>query len=184
MRGLSALSPLPADLSAVALAKAEASAKAGQHLLFEEWGYAEEAWYLERRMGSGGVMRALFIESPAVVEVGRYDRLLSERTLDPPADQYTLYLSDEGYRRLRRHLEATIADPTPIHATSQAKFYRAKEPYYWTHHCHHYAAHALRAAGLPISSFWALTRDMLASQLERAVQMAAESDNKPPDEPR
>ena len=31
MRGLSALSPLPADLSAVALAKAEASAKAGQH---------------------------------------------------------------------------------------------------------------------------------------------------------
>src|SRR5437879_12976760 len=35
--------------------------------LYEEWGYAERAWYLEGRQGPGGVVRALFLPSAGVV---------------------------------------------------------------------------------------------------------------------
>ena len=37
----------------------------GEGALFEEWGYAEQAWYLEGRQGLTGILRALFGRQPA-----------------------------------------------------------------------------------------------------------------------
>src|SRR5437660_10734224 len=58
----------------------KASAGAGAPLLerataYEEWGYAERAWYLEGRQGFTGAVRALFWPSPGVVEVGLHRRI-------------------------------------------------------------------------------------------------------------
>lgn len=148
--------------------------EAAQHV--EEWGYAEQAWYLEGRQGIGGVLRALFWPTPAVVEVGLHDRVWAERTPQPPSDRFAFRVGEEGYRRLRRYLQASIAAPEPIVTVGTSRFYPATRSYHLLHQCHQYSARALREAGLPISTFWALTRGSFAMQLRRAARMEAEAE--------
>jgi hypothetical protein len=143
---------------------------------FEEWGYAERAWYLEGRQGPTGVLRALFWPTEGVVEVGLHDRVWAVRSPQPPSDLFTFRVSDEGYHRLRSHLLSTIASPEPIVTAGGTSFYPAKRSYHLFHQCHQYAAGALQEAGLPITAFWAFSRALLAMQLERAVQMAADEE--------
>lgn len=137
---------------------------------YEEWGYAERAWYLEGRQGLGGIVRALLWPSEGVVEIGHYDRVWADRTPQPPAELFTFFVSDEAYQRLKRHLRDTIVEETPLASFDRSVFYPATRSYHLFHTCHQYAAHALRAAGLPISPFWAFHRTILAWQLRRAAQ--------------
>ena len=141
---------------------------------FEEWGYAERAWYLEGRTGFTGILRALFWPTEGVVEVGQYDQVWADRTPQPPSDLFLFRVSEEGYRRLRRHLQSTIAGADLVTATGRATFYPAVRSYHLLHTCHQYAASALREAGLPISVFWAFNRTSLAWQLRRAERLATE----------
>lgn len=147
---------------------------------FEEWGYAEQAWYLEGRQGVGGVLRALFWPSTGVVEIGRYHRVWAQRTPQPPADLFSYRLSERGYRRLRRFLRATMAESTPLAESRQAAFFPATRPYHVFNHCHQYVARALQEAGLPVSEALAMTRSTLAWQLQRAVEIQDEHLAEPP----
>jgi hypothetical protein len=144
-----------------------------QHL-FEEWGYAERAWYLEAKTGLSGIIRALFWPTEGVVEVGHYDRVWAQRTPQPPSDVFSFRLSEEGYQRLRRHLHATLLSEDPVASFGQSVFYPAKRSYHLFHTCHQYAALALREAGLPVSPFWAFNRATLAWQLRRAIRIIEE----------
>jgi hypothetical protein len=141
---------------------------------YEEWGYAERAWYLEGKTGVSGVVRALFWPTEGVVEVGHYDRVWADRTPQPPAELFVFRVSDEGYQRLRRHLRGTRSVETAIASVGQSSFYPAVRSYHLFHTCHQYAAHALREAGLPISPFWAFNRTSLAWQLRRAARLIEE----------
>ena len=141
---------------------------------FEEWGYAERAWYLKGRTGVTGILRALFWPTEGVVEVGRYDLVWAKRTAQPPFELFVFRVSEEGYRRLQSHLRSTIASVEPVTTIGGATFYPAVRSYHLFHTCHQYAAHALREAGLPISAHWAFNRASLAWQLRRAARIAAE----------
>ena len=141
---------------------------------FEEWGYAEQAWYLENRQGITGAMRALFWPSPGVVEVGLHGRIWASRTPQPPSDVFVFRLSEAGYQRLRAHLRATVAASEPVLVADGSKFYPSKRPYHLFHQCHQYAALALREAGLPLSAFWSFNRAGLAMQLRQAVKSAGD----------
>jgi hypothetical protein len=144
-----------------------------QRSYYEEWGYAERAWYVEGKTGLSGVVRALFWPSEGVVEVGHHDRVWADRTPQPPAEQFEFRLSEEGYRRLRRHLHSTLLMEEPVVIFGQSTFYPAKRSYHLFLTCHQYAAHALREAGLPTSAFLAFNRTSLTWQLRRAAQIAA-----------
>ncbi|MBH0198903.1 MAG: DUF2459 domain-containing protein [Nitrospira sp.] len=157
----------------------QSSALGSQHL-YEEWGYAERAWYLEDQRGLSGVVRALFWPTEGVVEVGHYDRVWADRTPQPPAELFMFRVSDEAYQRLRRHLRGTISVETPIVSLGPSAFYPAVRSYHLFHTCHQYATHALREAGLPISPFWAFNRTSLAWQLRRAARLV---DEQPTDVP-
>ncbi len=137
---------------------------------FEEWGYAERAWYLEGRQGAGGALRALLWPTEAVVEVATSDRILAHRTRQPPADAFAFELSDEGYRRLREHLAGTLASREPVAMIGASAFYRARHTYHLFHQCHQYAARALQVAGLPVSPLRAFTRASFAADLRRAQE--------------
>jgi hypothetical protein len=134
---------------------------------FEEWGYAERAWYLEGRQGVSGVLRALLWPTAAVVEVTVSNRLWAQRTPQPPADVFVLRLGETGYRRLRDHLASTIGVAEPVVVIGESRFYTARRAYHVFHQCHQYAAGALAAAGLPVSVTFAFTRGALAAQLRR-----------------
>ncbi|TKS58441.1 MAG: hypothetical protein EWM72_02980 [Nitrospira sp.] len=146
---------------------------------FEEWGYAERAWYIEGRTGLTGVMRALSWPTEGVVEVGRYNKVWAERTPQPPSELFRFHLSEEGYQRVRHHLRTTIAKAEPITTMDGSTFYPAARSYHLFHTCHQYAAHALREAGLPISPFWAFSRSSLAMQLQRAVRLTQDNPAEP-----
>ena len=141
---------------------------------FEEWGYAEQAWYLEGRQGFTGAIRALFWPSPGVVEVGLHGRIWASRTPQPPSDVFVIRLSEAGYQRLRIYLRATIGATEPLLVAGGSKFYPSKRPYHLFHQCHQYAALALREAGLPLSAFWSFNRASLAMQLRQAVESAGD----------
>jgi len=142
---------------------------------FEEWGYAEREWYLEGRQGVSGILRAMGTDSEGTVEIAEYDRLWAERTPQPPADLFTFQLSEEGYHALRSHLRSTIASTMPVARRGSSRFYLASQPYSFSHHCHHYVALALQEAGLPVESFWGLTRTSLATQLQEAETLVKEA---------
>ena len=147
-----------------------------QSRVYEEWGYAEQGWYLEGRQGMTGAMRALLWPSPGVVEVGLHGRIWAARTPQPPSDVFVIRLSEAGYQRLRRHLRATVGATEPLLVAGSSRFYASRRSYHLFHQCHQYAALALREAGLPLSAFWSFNRTGLAMQLRRTVELAADQD--------
>ncbi len=164
------LSPQPSALSPHA-AQADS-----QHsdVLYEEWGYAERAWYVEGRQDTAGILRALFWPTAGTVEIARHAELWASRTPNPPADLFIFELTGEGFDRLRRHLRSTIAEPQTIARANGSRFYPSVRSYHVFHHCHQYVARALQEAGLPVSTFGAVTRTTLAWQLRRAERSARE----------
>ena len=140
--------------------------------VYEEWGYAERAWYLEKRQGFTGVLRALLWPTEGVVEVGIHGSIWAERTQKPPVEAFRFQISKFGYRSLRSYLRATIASEEPVGIVGNSRFCVARSSYHLFHHCHHYTAKGLREAGLPISMRGALTRDGFAKQLRRIMPLS------------
>jgi hypothetical protein len=141
----------------------------GEPRVYEEWGYAERAWYLEKRQGFTGVLRALLWPTEGVVEVGIHQSIWAERTQKPPVEAFKFQISKAGYLSLRTYLRSTIASEEPVGIVGNSRFCVARLPYHLFNHCHHFTAKGLREAGLPISMVGALTRDGFARQLRRIV---------------
>jgi len=137
----------------------------GEPRAYEEWGYAERAWFLDKRQGLTGVLRALLWPTEGVVEVGIHQSIWAERTQKPPVEAFRFQISKAGHLNLRSYLQATIASEEPVGIVGNSRFCIARSPYHLFHHCHHYTAKGLREAGLPISMSRALTRDGFARQL-------------------
>jgi hypothetical protein len=142
----------------------------GKPRVYEEWGYAERAWYLEKRQGFTGVLRALLWPTEGVVEVGIHETIWAERTQKPPVETFKFRICEAGYRSLRSYLRATIASEEPVGIVGNSRFCIARSSYHLFNHCHHYTAKGLREAGLPISMSGALTRDIFAKQLRRIMR--------------
>ena len=159
---------------ATAHGDAAASDGGATRAVFEEWGYAEKGYYLEGSNGVCGTLRALFVPSAAVVVVTRGDRTWAERTPQPPARSWEFDLTDAGLARLIEFLHADVAAPAPISHAGGSDWFDAKSSYHAFHHCHHWTAAALRAAGLPVRPAFALFKWSLESQLDRAARIAAE----------
>ena len=139
----------------------------GEPRTYEEWGYAERAWYLEKRQGFTGVLRALLWPTEGVVEVGIHESIWAERTQKPPVEAFRFQISEAGYLNLRSYLRATIASEEPVGIVGNSRFCVARSSYHLFHHCHHYTAKGLREAGLTISMWGTLTRYTFAKQLRR-----------------
>ena len=144
----------------------------GEPRVYEEWGYAERAWYLEKRQGFTGVLRALLWPTEGVVEVGIHESIWAERTQKPPVEAFRFQISEAGYRSLRSYLRATIASQEPVGIVGNSRFCVAQTSYHLFHHCHHYTAKGLREAGLPIPMWGALNRYIFARQLRRLIPLS------------
>jgi hypothetical protein len=140
---------------------------------YEEWGYAERAWFLEKRQGVTGVLRALFWPTEGVVEVGVNESIWAERAQKPPVEAFRFQVSKTGYLKLRSYLRATIASEEPVGIVGNSRFCVARSSYHLFHHCHHYTAKGLREAGLPVPIIWgALNRYIFAKQLRRIMPLS------------
>jgi hypothetical protein len=161
--------------SVLKLGPKEIESSGDNRLQYEEWGYAERKWYVEGQQGLIGALRALLWPTEGTVEIGRHDQLWAYRTPQPPADMFVFNLTEEGLLRLRRHLMSTLAATKPIARIGSSFFYSSRRAYHLFYNCHHYVAHALREAGVPVSPLWAVTRTTLAMQLRRAQRTAEQT---------
>jgi len=118
----------------------------------EEWGYANKAYYLYGDDGVFGTLRALFVDSPAVVHVVRAGAPFSTRSTQPPVNQFSFRLSHQSWLALREHLEDQLASTTVIQRTVNTLWYDATVPYTMFYNCHDFTADALRAAGIPVET--------------------------------
>ncbi len=143
--------------------------------VYEEWGYAERAWYVDGEQGISGMFRALFWPTDGVVEVGRHTAIWAERTPQPPAEVFVFHLETEQYRQLRLFLESTLLSRTALASFGGSDFYPSVRSYHLFHTCHQYAAHALQAAGLPLTPAFAFNRTSLGWQLRRLPQKLDDS---------
>jgi len=139
---------------------------------FEEWGFAERAWYLEGQQGLDGILRALFWPTEGVVEIGQYPHLWATRTLQPPADLFVFRVNQQALRRVQEYLAQTLSTAVPVFEVGKSRFYLARDSYHLFHHCHFYIARALQEVGLPISPSFSISRSSLAWQLEQIVKQA------------
>ena len=145
-------------------------------LPWEEWGYAEEGYYLEGDSGCCGTLRALFVPSAAVVQVARAALPWSERTPQPPARSWVFRLSEDGYEQLVEFLARSKKSGEIVSHAYGSAWYRASPSYHAFHHCYHWTARALRSAGLPVWSFYSLFKSCLEAQLDRALELQAEAE--------
>jgi hypothetical protein len=139
---------------------------------YEEWGYADMAYYLEEDNDFLGTLSALFVPSAGVVHVTRCDGPRCERFPEPAIKSWTFEVSERGRERLVAYLHAEIADWTPIANRGGALWYTARTAYNISHDCHYWTASALREAGLPMSPALSLFLWSLEAQLDRAAEMA------------
>jgi hypothetical protein len=141
---------------------------------FEEWGFAERAWYLENQQGLSGVLRAMFWPTEGVVEIGKYTKLWATRTPQPPSDLFFFRVSEQGLHRVRQYLANTILTEEPILVMGKSRFFLAKDSYHLFHNCHFYIVKALQEAGLPLSSSFVITRSGLVWELEQIVEQTSD----------
>ena len=128
----------------------------GEPRVYEEWGYAERAWYLEKRQGFTGCSVRSCGRRRASSKSGFMKSIWAERTQKPPVEAFRFQISEVGYRSLRSYLRATIASEEPVGIVGNSRFCVARPSYHLFHHCHHYTAKGLREAGLPISMWGSL----------------------------
>jgi hypothetical protein len=121
------------------------------------------------------MIRALLWPTEGVVEVGRHSSIWAERTPQPPAEVFVFHLETEQYRQLRLFLESTLLSRTALAGFGGSDFYPSVRSYHLFHTCHQYAAHALQAAGLPLTPALAFNRTILGWQLRRLPQKLDDS---------
>jgi hypothetical protein len=141
----------------------------------EEWGYARKSYYLEGDTGACGTLAALFVPGTGVVLQTKDPRTWAERTTQPPARSWEFELTDEGWTRLVAFIDAERASEEPVSHKAGATWYDANSSYWGFHHCHHWTASALREAGLPVWSSYALFKWSFEAQLDRAATIAEEA---------
>lgn len=135
--------------------------------VYEEWGYGERAWYYEGRQGVFGALRALLWPTAGVVDVRRTALPFADRLPPGEGRRWTFTLSREGEGRLRSYLARSRAAEDPIGFADGAAWYEAARRYHAFHTCHHWVAHALWEAGLPVHAACCWIPPGLWAQLDR-----------------
>ena len=138
---------------------------------YAEWGFAEKAWYLERKQGLSGVSRALFWPTESTVGYREREEPYWERYPDRHGERWTYYVSDEGLARMKAYLESEKGELI----AEYPDWYHGEKDYCITYLCHHFILAALREAGLPVAPWWGYTAWLSKIQLDRIGQFHEEA---------
>lgn len=136
---------------------------------YVEIGWGEAAFYPASQNDSGAALRALFWRNASVLHVVAFDAPIA--SYFPLAQRVALDLDSDAYRRL----VAAVGESFERGADGQAieigaglygdsRFYRSREHYHMFNTCNVWTARILKAAGLPLAPWRAVTTGMLLHQ--------------------
>ena len=158
------------DWHTLIIEETEPGAESPPSSAFREWGYCEEAWYLEGKQGVFGAFRALGWPSAGGVQKLPAERPYWKRHPDREIERWSFVISEKGRAAMHAYLESELGEPLPGHPS----WHRSTSSYHVFHSCHHFTASALREAGLPIRPWWAFAGWMVGVQLDRVARFHAE----------
>lgn len=146
---------------------------------WDEWAFGERIWMVEDHSiegaaqflaaRSGGAFRAMFWPSAGVVEHTRTPVPFGARPAGEDARAWRLRVSRAGFAAMRDHLRESAAEDEPILDLGWRTYRPARRTYHVFHTCHHYVAHALSKAGVPVSPAWCILPGTFWAQLDRLV---------------
>ncbi|MFG0316545.1 MAG: DUF2459 domain-containing protein [Planctomycetota bacterium JB042] len=135
---------------------------------WREWSFGEWEWYRADEATIGMVFPAMLWPTRATVHVVEIESL--EFVESAPPDVFTIWRFDvtrAGHERLLAWLRASRLADLPAAGTARSAWFDTDRSYHLFGHCNHWTAEALREAGLPIWSAYALCHTGLAWQLDR-----------------
>lgn len=145
---------------------------AGLHLRqarFVEVGWGEQEFYPAPQNDSGRALKALFWRNPSVLHLVAFDAPVSDYFL--AAERVPLRLDADRYRRLIAALGESFARDVAggamvfgVGLYGDSRFYRARDRYHLFNTCNVWTAGKLKAAGLPLAPWRAVTTGMLMRQ--------------------
>jgi uncharacterized protein (TIGR02117 family) len=142
------------------------------HSKYLEIGWGDDGFYRAEKITSGIAFRAMFWRNPAVLHVV---------AMDEPPEVYFPYsgiiritVNINGFNRLCSYLSESYATD-PVGAPTDlgkgiygdSRFYQATGHYYFPNTCNRWTARALRAAGAPITPFYAVRAANVFNQSRR-----------------
>lgn len=144
----------------------------------EEWAFGERVWFYDEKETdalkqkeymafAADALRALFWPNPGVIEVSKADKPYNLRNPEGKVTVWQLEVSEEGARRMRAYLEASIGTKQALYQDDWQTYYTAARRYDVLYTCHHYVAGALREAGVPVHPTFCFFPGGLWWQLDR-----------------
>ena len=133
--------------------------------LVEEWSFGQKLWFYDTQTTSSsqvwealrlawfysaGVLSAGFYPSRGVVEVVHASRPLPQREPEEWVGGWTFYLSPAELSATRAWLRASLEPGAmAIYSDDESTYWPSRRKYWTFYTCHHYAAQALQAGGIP-----------------------------------
>ena len=136
------------------------------HTLFDqaeyvELGWGDEGFYRTDGITAGLVVRAVFVPTKTVLHTVAIDEDIA--SYFSGSGIIKVELSDEGLHRMNNFISASYqqdeqGQPVDLGPGlyGASRYYRAKGHYYFPNTCNKWTARALRSAGCPISTFYAV----------------------------
>jgi uncharacterized protein (TIGR02117 family) len=144
-----------------------------------EIGWGDDDFYRASKINSGMALRAMCWRNPAVLHVVAMGE--SPEVYFSNSGIIRVQLSGRGFQRLCEYLAesyASGADGTPIDLGKgiygNSRFYRARDHYYFPNTCNKWTARALRAAGAPITPFYAVRAANVFNQSRKFGEVVRE----------
>ncbi len=138
-----------------------------------ELGWGDEGFYRTPRAGLAQALRALGGSRGSVLHVVRLPG--APDAAFQGAEQVTLRVGEDGYRRLLAHLAASFSGTSQDGLQGlgpglygESRFYRARGRYSLSYTCNTWVAEAVAASGIALSSTSVLTADGVMSRLREA----------------
>jgi len=134
---------------------------------FEEWGYASRIWYFEHSRGLVPLVKTLlWFDGPGVIERVQDGQVLYQRSTQQPAYGWEFDVTQEQLDALRTFIHQSFENQLERWDGARS-FYPAVRPYHVFHTCHHWLAHALRRAGIPVRAWVCMLPEGLWLELDR-----------------
>jgi hypothetical protein len=125
----------------------------------EEWAFGQKLWYYDDRQQPlagvnyalhrvWGFVRAGVWPSPGIIEVVHPQKALPVREPGLVRREWTFNVAPEKVAAMRAWLEAS-KNGAAIDQDTESAYFPAQKRYWAFYTCHHYAAQALRAGGIP-----------------------------------
>jgi uncharacterized protein (TIGR02117 family) len=137
-----------------------------------EVGWGDRDYYQSREPGAWLTLKAAFWPTPSVLHIAGFSGPVAGYF--PHSEVIELNLSQRGFERLSGFVHDSFDRDGAARSArlgpglyGQSGFYPAREKFHLFNTCNVWTARALRAAGLPVTSYFAITTDNVMSQARR-----------------